>query len=74
MTVSTKPMAIQPSSAMASGAASRSMGRNSRRRSARCADMGHALGCALSYTAIRSVSETCVYFCVVERRACPSSS
>ncbi len=33
--VSTMPMNIQPSSAIASGAARRSMGRNSRRRSAR---------------------------------------
>src|SRR5947207_2074836 len=36
--------------------------------------MLQALGCARSYTAIRSVSETCVYFCVVESRAWPSNS
>ncbi len=34
----------------------------------------HALGCALSYTFIRSSSDSCVYFCVVDSDACPSSS
>ena len=43
ITVSTKPIAIQPSSAMASGAARRSMGRISLRNA-----RNHAFGCALS--------------------------
>ena len=33
-----------------------------------------AFGCERSYTAIKSVNETCVYFCVVASRAWPSSS
>src|SRR5512139_930769 len=34
----------------------------------------HALGCALSYTLISWSRFTWVYFCVVDRLACPSSS
>ena len=50
MIVSTIPIAIQPSSASASGAARRSMGRNSRRRSAiwNIERYAFAFGCALS--------------------------
>ena len=33
-----------------------------------------ALGCALSYSFLRCCRLTCVYFCVVERLAWPSSS
>jgi hypothetical protein len=39
-----------------------------------CDNEPHAFGCALSYTFISSVSDTCVYFCVVDSRAWPSSS